>query len=724
MDLGFSMMDSIHDFDLDAISLARLRAKHAQIRPPKSRKSTAHACDPCRLRKIKCTQEDRDKPASPCSSCLKSGKACTYSADVGPHRKYTKGYVNGLENRVEILQQVLDKLRPETDFSDILGSPVPRDSWRSDGMNQAGVCSQSPFGKTREPTMVYTTRPFVAPQVKREKSTHLIFSDEAETDDASSDSDVESLMGAPKFATRPATLKDQDWTYLGRFRGKSSASRIAHGAVYLKHLYRIETLGLDGGPPIFFKSRRTEYWDIVKWETHWSSGMTDGRLFQKVLAQFPPSGLAYDLLDLYFQHINSEFPLLHRPTMFRQWLEALYTKDIWFTCLCCAIFAVSSRYSEDTRVTLEWGRRWFAAAMDIHRLRSTVFYPANLFEIQTYTLLAMFLRGTHSYTSAWVLTSVGLRKAIDSGAHTKYAYSSFSVNDELWRRAWWNLILFDRTDSISLGRAPIGEEDFDLQMPTDVNDEYWETLDFQQPPTIPSRVTAFNLHLNLTQVAAFALKTIYGLNKCNLFLGSFSLTYEEAVAQMDSALQELLDKIPPHLQWRDYMGNTVFSHQSATLFTMYHQTVMLIRRPFIRIPGQSGIAKTPSPQLSATALAKCTESARACARVFDIQARKGYANVCHLVNVVQTAAPILLINLWQNRNRASSDVPETSSPSTQELMTDIEIFVSLLELVEPRFEIATTILFGNLCLATSRKLTQYMLVTSNRQKLFRLVLVT
>lgn len=71
------------------------------------------------------------------------------------------------------------------------------------------------------------------------------------------------------------------------------------------------------------------------------------------MAQFPPTALAENLIELYFLHTNTQFPLLHRPTFNRHWRERLYNRNIWFACVCLSIFAVASRWSNDIRVLPE-----------------------------------------------------------------------------------------------------------------------------------------------------------------------------------------------------------------------------------------------------------------------------------------------------------------------------------------------------------------------------------
>jgi len=137
---------------------------------------------------------------------------------------------------------------------------------------------------------------------------------------------------------------------------------------------------------------------------------------------------------------------------------------------------------------------------------------------------------------------MGLRKAQDAGAHRKSIYHRTpTVDDELWRRAFWMLVGLDRVASAGLGRPCSVDEEkyvylgiycfnlfsiwltalhphlssFDLDSPLDIDDEYWEnddpSLSFQQPEGKPSKVTSFILWLSLTDIIAFALRTIVRL---------------------------------------------------------------------------------------------------------------------------------------------------------------------------------------------------------------------
>jgi hypothetical protein len=85
---------------------------------------------------------------------------------------------------------------------------------------------------------------------------------------------------------------------------------------------------------------------------------------------------------------------------------------------------------------------------------------------------------------------------------------------EQWRRAFWVLVVLDRLMSESFGRpCAIQEEDFDVDLPMEIDDEYWENEHepdqaFKQPAGKPSALSYFVSLIKLIQILAIALRTI------------------------------------------------------------------------------------------------------------------------------------------------------------------------------------------------------------------------
>jgi len=91
----------------------------------------------------------------------------------------------------------------------------------------------------------------------------------------------------------------------------------------------------------------------LQWELAYEGEVSSSETLSELLQNWPLSDLVTALIDLYFLHCNSMFPLLHRPTFGRHFADGLYEHNIWFACLCMSVFALASRYSDDPRVLLD-----------------------------------------------------------------------------------------------------------------------------------------------------------------------------------------------------------------------------------------------------------------------------------------------------------------------------------------------------------------------------------
>ena len=91
----------------------------------------------------------------------------------------------------------------------------------------------------------------------------------------------------------------------------------------------------------------------LQWELAYEGESLSSETLSELLQNWPPSDLVMALIDLYFLHCNSMFPVLHRPTFAHHFADGLYEHDIWFACLCLSVFALASRYTDDLRVLLD-----------------------------------------------------------------------------------------------------------------------------------------------------------------------------------------------------------------------------------------------------------------------------------------------------------------------------------------------------------------------------------
>ena len=140
----------------------------------------------------------------------------------------------------------------------------------------------------------------------------------------------------------------------------------------------------------------------------------------------------------------------------------------------------------------------------------------------------------------------------------------------------------------------------------------------------------------------------YSINKSKALLGFVGQQWEQhIVAELDSALNKWIDSVPDHresrpfpfpvpvsvtvalirpfpatpdpvgllpypVRWDPTRENLLFLNQSANLHANYYQLQIAVHRPFIPSP------RKPSP-LSFPSLAICTNAARSCIHVLDVQ---------------------------------------------------------------------------------------------------------
>ncbi len=107
---------------------------------------------------------------------------------------------------------------------------------------------------------------------------------------------------------------------------------------------------------------------------------------------------------------------------------------------------------------------------------------------------------------------------------------------------------------------------------------------------------------------------------------------QHIVAELDSAFNKWVDSVPDFrkfprsfaafkqltplsVRWDPARENELFFNQSVLLYTCYYHIQILIHLPFIPSP------RKPSP-LSFPSLAICTNAARSCSHIVDIQRRR------------------------------------------------------------------------------------------------------
>ncbi|THG99015.1 hypothetical protein EW026_g3256 [Hermanssonia centrifuga] len=425
------------------------------------------------------------------------------------------------------------------------------------------------------------------------------------------------------------------------FLGKSSSLMFLQTAMDVKQEYvgPSEEGQSEGGKEkeksSLFHTKRPEFWNEQKW-------VMQCRTSTRPQHNYPDPDLISSLVDYYFEELNLYMPLLHRPTFEQHIRQGLHLRDEKFGNVLLLVCALGARFSDDPRVLLEHiatetgdlnmhsaGWKWFKMVQETRK--SFEMAPPVLYDLQTISL-------------AWDFVGIGIRYAQDMGAHRKKVYNAVpSVEEELLKRAFW-FVYVPSSYRLQADHVYIRDEDFDVDLPIECDDEYWlnpdPALAFKQPEGKPSFIIFFNCFLRLTQIHAFALRTVYSINKSKALLGFVGSQWEQhIVAEIDSSLNRWIDSVPDHLRWDPHRENLDFLNQSALLYASYYTLQITVHRPFIPTPRKPSVLSFPS-------LAICTNAARSCIHVLDVQFhRTGKTSYLNQLAIFSSCI-VLLLNIW------------------------------------------------------------------------------
>lgn len=495
-----------------------------------------------------------------------------------------------LQQKLERMESLLSKLAPGADIQDLVEHARPKSSFSNSAFNSTPSPRADDYGSADEEG---------EEEVSEEE---IIFVEPA----------VDSMVNGLNDLNISST----------RFFGKSSGIHGVRRAMNIDACPLIDGASATASetPRTALRFKRPEIWTCHSWE---DDSDTPTRWRHNGQYVFPDEDLLSSLIDLYFTSVNIYQPLLHRPTFLSNVASNLHRRDRIFGAVVLLVCALGSRFSNDPRVVLEGsntpysaGHKWYrqVEAVQNTSLTSTM----TLHEMQMNCLLLMYSQWTGKPQTCWNHIGLVMRRAQDIGIHRKSRYRGIvnPVEEEQWKRAFWILVVQDRHMCSALGRPlAIYDDDFDLDLPTECDDEYWIADDpeqcFKQPPGKLSTVTAFNMIIKLHQILALALRTIYAVNKSstNVMFRMMGQNWEQRmVAELDSALNQWFDSIPDELRFDTSSRGSLFFDISTMLYMAYYHVQILIHRPFITPAKKNAALAFPS-------LVICMNAARAGSRV-------------------------------------------------------------------------------------------------------------
>jgi hypothetical protein len=197
----------------------------------------------------------------------------------------------------------------------------------------------------------------------------------------------------------------------------------------------------------------------------------------------PPYDLLYALVDLYFEHINTWCPMLHRRTT----LDALFGPsplDEADRILLYAIVATTLRFSSDPRLNDDNRKRYHDSSKQkvlLYGLENS-----SVTALQALVILALDLVGSSNGPPGWKLLALIARSVVQLGLAVESTSSLYSsvypsiytlravvlpepanwIEDESRRRLFWIMYLLDRYATIATAfDFALDEKDIDRKLP-------------------------------------------------------------------------------------------------------------------------------------------------------------------------------------------------------------------------------------------------------------------
>ncbi|KAK0204261.1 fungal-specific transcription factor domain-containing protein [Desarmillaria ectypa] len=568
------------------------------------------ACDRCRKKKVKC--DSATTPGNRCSNCIAFEADCTHTDLIkkrGPkpvntqesffvasytERQEYDRHVQKLERRMNQLETMLKELNPDVNLPEVAGREISSD--------YMPIYSHS--SPSRQPSES---------------------SEVAEPEEDFSHPDI--LENMKKLSLHHGK------NFSENYFGPSSSFSLFTSALSIKKKF-------TGGENTM---QLRDYFNLQPWERATAEAETPHYVY-------PDNDLIQSLVAIYFETINPVFPILHRPTFEKHVHEGLQLRDYNFGATLLLVLAVASRYSDDPRVLarpsskLSSGWRFFE---QVRIFKNAIYDPASLYELQFAVLGAIYAIGASIPEFSWMIIGIGLRSAIEIGLHRRKPEGyKLTVADELKKRSFWALIIFDRLSSLYIGRPiMVQEEDFDLEPPIECDDEYWDIapdgqVHFNQPTDKPSKISCFSASIRLAEIMSFAVRTLYSIKKGRGMSGLTGKGWEQRlVSDLDSSMNAWVDSIPNHLRWDPKRENGIFLHQSAGLYSIYYMVQILVHRPFLH---------TNSP-LSIPSLAICTNAARSCTRILEVHVTRIKIVTPHIITGAFTSGAVFAMNIWSSK---------------------------------------------------------------------------
>ncbi|KAI0006854.1 fungal-specific transcription factor domain-containing protein [Xylariaceae sp. FL0662B] len=404
-------------------------------------------CETCKQRKVKC---DRGQPS--CGWCRRNSVFCEYRERKKPGLR--AGYGRELEQRLDKLESIL---KTHSEILQTYHSPHNV----APSVRNSNPSLPSDHGTPREPASLF--RP--ADSIRTPQAETALF------------------LQKPSFGTNTQSMD------FGLPPPTPSMQQSMHDG-FQSQMHMAGLSPHNQLPSLQTVSSSQEYYAQAQQPLR-SPGMNMSQGQTQISSDhdLPPYDLLYALVDLYFKHINTWCPILHRKST----LDSLFgpsTLDETDKVVLHAIVATTLRYSTDPRLTEEKRRHYH----DVSKQKVLLYgmENSNVKGLQALVILALDLCGNSNGPPGWNIMALITRSVVQLGLAVESNSLSVSPNytsiytlramilpdprdfveEESRRRLFWMIYILDRYATISTAfDFALSDKEIDRTLPC--RDDLW-----------------------------------------------------------------------------------------------------------------------------------------------------------------------------------------------------------------------------------------------------------
>ncbi|GFF31918.1 uncharacterized transcriptional regulatory protein C530.11c [Aspergillus udagawae] len=528
------------------------------------------SCELCKQRKVKC---DRAQPS--CGWCARNGQLCEYKERKKPGLR--AGYGKELEQRLDRLEQVIQTQ------ARLIETHIIQSQHRmsmSHDLSQPGPHS---YSSPSEPSAAHGPSP-----------RNAVYFQETSTAPLSARHNDVSITSPSDTSVRN--------TVQGRVpNGISPAGPLSSMS--------------GSNPHNDYTGNESSLKVPVNLYSNQEHSLADPEL------DLPPYDLLYALVDLYFEHINTWCPILHRRTTLDTFFGPSPLEEADRMVLY-AIVATTLRFSSDPRLNEQNRKRYHDSSK-----QKVILYGlenSSVNALQALVILALDLVGSSNGPPGWKLLALITRSVVQLGLAVESKSSLIApvypsiytlravtlpepsswIEDESRRRLFWMVYLLDRYSTIATAfDFALDDKDIDRKLPC--KDEYFtknepvETRWFQHTSERPDylsraeNVGSFGLYVEILGI----FSRIHLFLKRPVDIGSLSDVegWQTTYRKLDNELTSWEFNLPPEYAYENSSRLFNGSKHSKSLHCDWVQLHSTFQTAVIRLHSSAAYPTTRSP---------------------------------------------------------------------------------------------------------------------------------